>query len=132
MIFAIDFDGTIVGGEKFPEIGDERPLATYVMKQLLENGHQIIIWTCRNNAKQDEALNWLYERGVFPTAINCNTAENLAQFNNVDNRKVHADYYLDDKSWPPFTDWYHLLIDMIVSGVLPSESISGIRDPGEN
>lgn len=48
MIFAIDFDGTIVE-HKYPEIGALKPSAKQVINELYGKGHYIIIWRSRND-----------------------------------------------------------------------------------
>lgn len=45
-VIAIDFDGTIVE-DKYPKIGKLRSGAKRVINKLFDNGHKIIIWTCR-------------------------------------------------------------------------------------
>ena len=46
MVLAIDFDGCIVE-ETYPEIGELRKDAKKIINQLVQDGHYIIIWTCR-------------------------------------------------------------------------------------
>ena len=48
MLIAVDFDGTVVE-HAYPDIGEELPHAVEVLKELVEAGHQIILWTCREN-----------------------------------------------------------------------------------
>ena len=46
MIIAVDFDGTIVT-HQYPAIGEELPFATETLKQLIADGHQLILWSVR-------------------------------------------------------------------------------------
>ena len=46
MIIAVDFDGTIVE-HRYPAIGKELPFATSTLRQLMEDGHRLILWTVR-------------------------------------------------------------------------------------
>ena len=46
-IIGIDFDGTIVE-HKYPEIGNPVPGALETMKDLIQQGHKIILWTMRS------------------------------------------------------------------------------------
>ncbi len=124
MILALDFDGTICEHD-YPNIGAERELAIYVIKCLLQHGHEVIIWTCRTGNREMEAKDWLNQRGVFPTTINKNTVNNLCMFHGVDNRKVFANMYVDDKSFPPFTDWDDLLKYLCDNGILPKSCNEG-------
>lgn len=56
MIIAVDFDGTIVE-HKYPAIGKEIPLATVTLRQLIKDGHKLILWTVRENELLDDAVN---------------------------------------------------------------------------
>lgn len=103
MTFAIDFDGTVVE-HRFPEIGKEVEGAVQTMKQLQAAGHEIIIWTCRCEPYLGPMTAWLKERGFTPDAVNSNVAHSKA----FGVPKVLADVYVDDKSFPPFTNWYEL------------------------
>jgi hypothetical protein len=97
MIFAIDFDGTIVE-HAFPAIGKEYEGAIRTMKLLQRDGHEIILWTCRDREHGlGEALDFLKDRGFVPDAVNSNAPS--AQFGDP---KVYADVYVDDRSFPPF------------------------------
>lgn len=101
MIFAIDFDGTIVE-HKFPAIGKPLPDALHVIRCLsLVYHHDIIIWTCRAGRPLVEMVHWLDENRVPFTAIN----SNIVHTPGFAVPKVLADVYLDDRSFPPFTSW---------------------------
>ena len=69
MTIAVDFDGTIVTHE-YPKIGEELPFATETLKMLIKEHHKLILWTVREGALLDEAVNWCRERGVEFYAIN--------------------------------------------------------------
>lgn len=116
-IFAIDFDGTIVENGKYPNIGHILPYAIEVIKELQDNGHRIIIWTCREGRYQNEARWFLQEHGIIPDAINDNLLYVKQEFGH-DKRKVLADYYLDDRSWPPFLGWERFREFAIEQGLL--------------
>lgn len=103
MIFAVDFDGTIVE-QAWPDIGKERPDATSVLKILQENGHKIIILTGRNGGKLVEMWEWLQGKRFTPDAVN----GNLYFIEGMNVPKIHADVYFEDKCFPPFTNWSHV------------------------
>ena len=107
MIVAIDFDGTCVSHE-FPEVGKVIG-AVPVLKELVEKGHQLILWTMRSDR---EALNPTGDdfiidvRGTFLTdAINWfkdnqiplwGIQRNPTQTNWTTSPKVYAQLYIDD------------------------------------
>ena len=73
------------------------------MRDLHALGHRIIIWTCRTGQQLDELKSWLHNNAVPYDAINDDVRSTKMWL--TGNRKVFADYYLDDRSWPPFTGW---------------------------
>lgn len=108
-IYAVDFDGTLCVS-KFPDIGAPNiALIRHLIKRRSE-GNKIILWTCRTNQKLAEAVQWCKAQGLEFDAINENLPEILEAWNGVDNRKVFADVYIDDKAknkpkyCVPFTD----------------------------
>lgn len=108
-IYAVDFDGTLCVN-KFPDIGVPN---TALIKHLIKcrsKGNKIILWTCRTNQKLAEAVEWCKAQGLEFDAVNENLPEILEAWGGVDNRKVFADVYIDDKAknkpkyFVPFTD----------------------------
>ena len=100
LLFAVDFDGTIAK-PKYPDIGEELPGAVQTMKDLQAEGHKIIIWTCRCEPYISPMSKWLSDRGFVPDAVN----SNLAFVPAFAFPKILADVYIDDLSFPPFTNW---------------------------
>lgn len=103
MIFALDFDGTIVD-DAYPEIGHLNGLAEYFIREMKARGHTFILWTNRCGKQLEEAVNFLQANGLAPDYVNENTPELIEQYGN-DCRKVFADYYIDDRNpggvkWP--------------------------------
>ena len=94
MIYAIDFDGTIVEN-KFPAIGAINPEAEQFIRQLKANGDKWILYTMREGRLLDEAIDFLYGKGIPPDAANDNLPELCEAFKN-NPRKVFANVYIDD------------------------------------
>ena len=97
--FAVDFDGTLCMN-MWPEIGE--PIYDMInwVKQLRDDGHKIILWTCRCGMSLVEAIVWCAEHGLFFDAVNDNLDEHKREFGG-NSRKVNADYYIDDKALYP-------------------------------
>jgi hydroxymethylpyrimidine pyrophosphatase-like HAD family hydrolase len=95
MIIAIDFDGTLHTG-RWPDIGSPAPYAVDMMQKLKADGHYLIIWTCRENRQQTEAINWLLDKQIPFDRINDNVPGQTELYGN-NSRKVHAHLYVDDK-----------------------------------
>lgn len=103
MIIAVDFDGTISRG-KYPAIDGEQPYAGEVLRKLHEQGHYIIIWTCRCGERLLEAINWLVAHNIPFDRINDQNPENVAKYGEG-GRKVYAHCYIDDKNVLGFPGW---------------------------
>ena len=103
MTIAVDFDGTIVE-DKYPQIGKERPFATATLKQLIKDGHYLILWTVRKGERLEEAVKWCEDRGVRFFAVNKDYADDeLDQLHH--SRKIKADLFIDDRSVTGLPDW---------------------------
>lgn len=63
MKICIDFDGTCVF-HKYPLVGGDVPGAQVVLKQLVDNGHQIILDTMRSDVHLKNAIDWFKERDI--------------------------------------------------------------------
>lgn len=112
MIIAVDFDGTIVE-HRYPEIGEERPFATEVLRRLIQERHKLILWTVREGELLDEALEWCAKRGVEFYAVNSDTSEMFDEAKDKNfSCKLNADIFIDDKNIngiPSWTDIYEII-----------------------
>ncbi len=111
MIIAVDFDGTIVE-HRYPAIGKENPFATATLRQLMEDGHKLILWTVREGDLQQEAIDWCAEHGVRFYAVNGyldedNTEDHDAErrSNKHYSRKLKVDCFIDDRNVGGLPDW---------------------------
>ena len=95
MIIAVDFDGTIVEHE-YPKIGKEKIFATETLRQLINDGHRLILWTVREGKLLDEAVEWCRQRGVEFYAVNKDFPEENISKNEQFSRKIKADVWIDD------------------------------------
>lgn len=103
MIIAVDFDGTLHSGN-WPGIGEPVKDAVEVMRKLKEDGHYLIIWTCREGERQTEAVNWLLENNIPFDRINDHHTETRKTYGYAA-RKVYAHLYVDDKQVGGLPDW---------------------------
>jgi hypothetical protein len=111
MTIAVDFDGTIVE-HKYPFIGKELPHCRRVLYDLIEKGHNIILFTMRGGKELDEAVSVITHGMSIPLyGINVNPH----QMEWTNSPKAHADIYIDDAAlgaplvYPmegePFINW---------------------------
>ena len=104
MIIAVDFDGTIVEHE-YPKIGKEKIFATETLRQLINDGHRLILWTVREGELLDEAVEWCRQRGVEFYAVNKDFPEENISKNEQFSRKIKADVWIDDLNVGGLPDW---------------------------
>ena len=139
MYICIDFDGTCVTHE-FPQIGKDIG-AIPVLKELIDNGHKLILFTMRSNKKNvkssdynihsqsgnylDEAVEWFKNNEIPLYGINVNPNQTTW----TESPKAYGQLYIDDAalgiplkfdiniSERPFVDWEK------VSELLKSQNI---------
>ena len=102
MKIAVDFDGTIVE-HKYPQIGKELQFAFETLKQLIQQKHQVILWTYRAGKELDEAVEFCRDNGVEFFAVNKNYPEE--HYDGSISRKIDADIYIDDRNLGGFPGW---------------------------
>lgn len=98
MIIAIDFDNTIVKSE-FPVIIGMMHNARAVINALRQEGHTIIITTCRIGKHLDAAVDYLKAHGIEYDYINENAPERVKKYRG-DCRKISCDVLIDDRAYP--------------------------------
>ena len=104
MTIAVDFDGTIVR-HRYPAIGEEILFATQTLKKLIEERHQLILWSVREGHLLDEAVEWCRERGVEFYAVNRDFPEEDVALNQHYSRKLKVDMFIDDRNVGGLPDW---------------------------
>ena len=103
---AVDFDGTLCKSE-FPEIGSPKQEVIDFVKWIASEGSKIILYTNRENGTRkllDEAVEWCEAQGIPLYAVNENPGNRYPELYGLtymDNRKVYADLYIDDKAIRP-------------------------------
>lgn len=97
---AVDFDNTLFKTDG-NQIGEPIWNTINYCKKARELGHTVILWTCRNGEKLLDAVRACDKVGLQFDYVNRNTKENLERFNYIDNRKIWADIYIDDRAVRP-------------------------------
>lgn len=92
MIIAIDFDGTCVTHE-FPNIGEDIG-AVPVLKELVEKGHKLILYTMRSGDLLNDAIDWFGDNGIELYGVNKNPEQYKYRW--TSSPKVYANIYIDD------------------------------------
>jgi len=111
MIIAIDFDGTIVR-HQYPYIGELIPGAKEYIRKLKEDGHTIVIWTCRANKPLDDARQFLDDNGIPYDGMNeeCQEVKSLGWIS--PSPKIYADIYIDDRQVGGLPPW-HMIYELV-------------------
>ena len=93
MVIAVDFDGTIVE-HRYPRIGEEIPFAIDTLKLLQQEKHRLILWSVREGALLDEAVEWCKARGLEFYAINKDYPEEQKDHQGFRQERLHHFHYL--------------------------------------
>lgn len=103
MIIAVDFDDTLfryLPGHPVSTIGPPILETLRLVHYLWKQGHQLILWTCREDTPGNPALSQALQAcetyGLQFDAVNEHVPGRPPQWPN--SRKVYADVYLDDRS----------------------------------
>lgn len=118
MIIAIDFDGTCVTNN-FPNMGEDIGAAP-VLRELVEAGHKLLLWTVRDRGPLMDARQWFQDNEIQLWAVNHNPD------NPTSSPKVHAKIFIDDRALgapltgvgKPHLDWYAAREHLVDLGVL--------------
>lgn len=94
LIYAFDFDGTIVTNE-FPNIGEPIEAVIDLIRKVKSNGHYIILNTMREDEHLAKALEYCYSQGIIFDAVNDNLPH-MKEFYKNNPRKIFANFYIDD------------------------------------
>lgn len=90
MFIAVDFDGTCVTHE-YPVVGKNIG-AVPVLRALVENGHQLILWTMRSDEGLVDAVEWFRSNGIQLY----HAQRNPTQDKWTSSPKCYAHVYIDD------------------------------------
>ena len=99
-ILSCDYDNTIVFDE-FPGHGDFKEDIVNKIKEFKKHGAELILWTCREGENLEGAVSNCKKAGLEFDSVNENTPSTkkwLSGEKQPLSRKVHADFYLDDKA----------------------------------
>jgi hypothetical protein len=139
LCLCIDFDGTCVTHD-YPDVGHDIG-SVPVLKRLVDEGHQLILWTMRSDAGVEsgrfksgltDAVNWFKENNIPLYGIQ----RNPTQDNWTSSPKAYAQLYIDDAalgapikfdlniSDRPFIDW------VVVEKIL--ENMNILTDKSKN
>lgn len=127
MIYAIDFDSTLCE-PAYPSIGAPKQSIIDYCKQLRRDGHKLILWTCREGARLNEAVEWCNAQGLAFNAINANLPEQNELYGN-DSRKIGYDFLIDDKNL--FLKEVNKMADLVDSGTRRDFGTGAVRDVAE-
>ncbi len=101
-IIAVDFDGTLCIGDRWPNIGEPNQVVIDYILAERERGAKLILWTNRCGEPLQNAIDWCTERGIIFDAVNDNIPETREWFTDADkSRKIFAHEYLDDRAKNP-------------------------------
>lgn len=136
MTIAVDFDGTIVE-HKYPAIGRELPFATATLRQLMKDGHKLILWSVREGELLDEAVEWCKAKGVRFYSVNQfldedgNERIDSNDGNPSFSRKLKVDCFIDDRNVGGLPDW-SAIYQIISRRITFEEYLNELANGGED
>lgn len=108
-IYAVDFDGTLITGNNWPDVeGEPNKNLFNILKRERMNGNKVILWTNRTDHPEKDsyplqaAIEFCRENGLEFDAVNENLPEIIKAYG-TDSRKISADKYIDDKAIDPLS-----------------------------
>lgn len=109
MIILLDFDGTCVKHE-YPKIGKDIG-AIPVLQKIIQNKHDIILFTMRSGKELNEAISWFDENNIPLFGVN----NNPTQYTWTQSPKPYGHIIIDDtclgipmissEEGRPYVDW---------------------------
>lgn len=93
MIIAVDFDGTLADTDATRiYTANENLIAKLII--LRQKGNKVILWTCREGDRLNDAVEFCRKYGLEFDAVN----DNLPRYKafNLNPRKIFANIYIDD------------------------------------
>jgi hypothetical protein len=120
----IDFDGTVVTHD-YPYVGKDIG-AVPVLKKLIEQGHQLILFTMRDGITLENAETWFKENDIPLYGVQTNPSQHTW----TSSPKSYAQLMIDDSalgcplkydeniSGRPFVDWIKVEEELERMGVL--------------
>jgi hypothetical protein len=124
-VIAIDFDGTCVT-HSYPVIGKDIG-AVPIIKELVNNGWHIILFTMRSGRELAAAVDWFNEHGIPLFGVNKNPEQGIW----TTSPKPYAQIYIDDAAlgcpltFDPnisnrsFINWRRVHQTLVLMGALP-------------
>lgn len=85
--------------DKFPDIGTPNYEVISMVKDLIDSGHEVILWTTRNGNELTAAVDWCGALGLHFCNVNGPAPSNEAKYRDkypTPSRKIYADVYIDD------------------------------------
>lgn len=132
MDIVIDFDGTCVRHE-YPKVGSDIG-AVPVLKRLVQDGHNLILFTMRSRKELDDAINWFAVNEIPLYGIQYNPTQTVWTSSN----KCYGQLYIDDAALGaplkrdkdpdledsrPYIDWNAVESILEIDGVLTMKEL---------
>lgn len=120
-IIGLDFDGTVCVNS-YPKIGKDIG-AVPVLKELINNGHNIVLNTMRSGQELIDAEEWFNENGILLYGSNSTPGQSSW----TTSPKVFAHLYIDDaalgiplvnRGGKPYVDWVKVRELLVRSGYI--------------
>lgn len=126
MKIAVDFDKTICQYAPFPTVGDAIPYALNTIKQLINHGHRIYIWTVRSEGfGLEEAIEFCKNNeldisgfNVIPEQKEYSESPKMDYDLVIDDKALGCPLLLDKTTNDVYVDWARVAIMLRQNGII--------------
>ena len=112
LIISIDADGTI-WEQAFPAIGNLKPNAKKIINQLYNEGHKIIINSCRSDTYLEDIRQFLDTHGIRYHSLCEPLPEIKNKYGLSNTHKIYAHIYIDDRNLGGIPDDWDCIYNII-------------------
>lgn len=127
MIIAVDFDGVLCKN-KFPEIGEPNYEIISAIRELIDIGHEVVLWTTRNGDELTSAVDWCGDRGLHFCNVNGPAPSNEKEYRDkypTQSRKIYADVYIDDHNVEFLTAGKSRVVELLLKYTRKLKGVQG-------
>ena len=103
MRIGLDFDNTVVNTTNFPHIGETVSGCVETLKELVNNGHKLMLFTQREHVSYngvedilDIAVQWFNDNGIELFTVNENDPELTKKY--YESKKPGYQFLIDDRN----------------------------------
>jgi hypothetical protein len=123
MDIVVDFDGTVVTHD-YPRVGKDIG-SVPVLKELVDNGHQLVLFTMRDKTQLKDAVDWFKSNDIPLFGIQTNPSQSTWTSSPkaygsliIDDAALGAPLMRSELSSRPYFDWVRTREMLVATGLI--------------